>query len=370
MTEREEGRDGSSGAGCPRCEQLPDGVPEGGILYLAPPSNHIASKLNDALDGAGLPWESVEGEVLSLRLGEEGLRPVSEALGGELTTPEREEVRAVVLPADREPSLAELLRAESWSTLAEREGSEWLIGVLSEGRLETHFQPIVDAADPLRVHGHECLLRGRTPEGEIISPGRLFGAAREADLLFQLDREARTTAIREAARLEVAGHIFINFNPVSIYDPAFCLRTTVGAADAVGMAPERVVFEVVESDDVGDPDHLHDIVDYYRNAGFRVALDDLGKGYGSLTLLERLRPDVVKLDMELIRDVDQDAYKSEIAGHIVEMARRLGIETVAEGVERRGEWEWARDRGVDYVSGFLFARPARPPAEPRLPPEE
>ena len=81
----------------------------------------------------------------------------------------------------------------------------------------------------------------------------------------------------------------------------------------------------------------------------------------------RLEPDFVKLDVELIRDVDKDPYKAEIAAALLRLAQKLGITTIAEGIETAAEWRWARDHGADYVQGYLFARPASPPALPQVP---
>lgn len=126
---------------------------------------------------------------------------------------------------------------------------------------------------------------------------------------------------------------------------------------------------MIETEELADSRDLVDILAQYRAAGFRVALDDLGAGYGSLTLLERLRPDLVKFDRDLITDIDNSPSKQAIVSGLVGMARELGIATVGEGVERRAEWEWLRGAGVDYVQGFFFARPANPPPRPSLPAE-
>ena len=88
-----------------------------------------------------------------------------------------------------------------------------------------------------------------------------------------------------------------------------------------------------------------------------MALDDLGAGYGSLNLLHQLQPDVIKLDRELIRGVDRDPYKAVIAEKLLELAQKLGITTLAEGIETAGELQWVRDHGVDLVQGFFIARP-------------
>lgn len=238
--------------------------------------------------------------------------------------------------------------------------------MLREDRLETHFQPIVHAADPGEVFGYECLTRGRAADGRLIPPGELFAAATAADLLFPLDRAARLAAIRSAARHGVPCRVFINFNPSSIYTPSFCLRTTFRAVEQYGCDPARVVFEVVESEEVKDTNHLLEILKEYRAAGFAVALDDVGAGYSSLNLLARLRPDFVKLDMGLIRHVDTDPYKASVVGKLLEMARELGVRSVVEGVETAGEWQWAADHGANFVQGYLFARPAAVPPQPVL----
>ena len=167
-----------------------------------------------------------------------------------------------------------------------------------------------------------------------------YQAAKEADLLFPLDRAARLSAIRSAVSHGLDdgnSRLFINFNPTSVYDPVFCLRTTVSAIAETGLKRDRIVFEVVESDQIEDIGNLTKITDYYRNAGFKVALDDLGSGYGSLNLLCGLKPDFVKLDMQLMRGIDQDFYKAQIVGKLLEMAQRLGVMTVAEGIETEGE---------------------------------
>nr|WP_275957875.1 EAL domain-containing protein [Rhabdochromatium marinum] len=233
--------------------------------------------------------------------------------------------------------------------------------MLENQRLTMHFQPIVLASDPSRAYAHECLLRGVDDQGRMVAPNALFAAARSAELLFHLDRAARLTAVNTAERLNLATPIFINFTPTAIYDPAFCLRTTIAAAQRTGWAPERFVFEVVETEELANTRDLVAILAEYRAAGFRVALDDLGAGYGSLTLLERLHPDIVKFDRELITEIDHSPSRQAIVTALVGMARQLGIATVGEGVETRAEWEWLREAGVDYVQGFLFARPANPP---------
>ncbi len=95
-------------------------------------------------------------------------------------------------------------------------------------------------------------------------------------MLFQVDLAARLSAIQEAVRHGVEDNLFINFTPNAIYDPKFCLRSTVRSVDEASLDHGRIVFEVTETEQAGDVEHLRNIVDYYRERGFRVALDDMG----------------------------------------------------------------------------------------------
>ncbi len=162
----------------------------------------------------------------------------------------------------------------------------------------------------------------------------------------------------------MSSYLFINFNPTAIYQPDFCLKTILAAITKADLSPERVVFEVVESDEIHDTDHLLHLLSFYRERGFKVALDDLGAGFSSLNLLTKMRPDFIKLDRELVRDVDKDPYKATITANLLAMARTLPVATIAEGIETPGEYAWLKEHGADYLQGFLFARPAQePPTE-------
>ena len=348
---------------CARCEALPDPVPEAGTLFRAPPLPHSATTARAVIGRAGLMAEDAAPGVIAVRLTAGALGRLVDALAAALGHGELCDARVLVLPEGATPSLADLPRMQPLATLVAKLRGRWLHAMIRADRLVTHFQPIVRANDTGEVFAHECLLRGVAEDGVLIPPGVLYNTARAADLMFPLDRAARLRAIRGAVEAGVSGRLFINFNPSSVYDPAFCLRTTVAAVARAGLDPADVVFEVVESDEA-HPD-LKRITRYYRDAGFRVALDDLGAGFAGLNMLSTLRPDFIKLDMALIREVDRDPHRAGVVAQLLEMARRLGVGTVAEGVETASELAFVRDHGVDYVQGFLIARPACPPSAPK-----
>jgi EAL domain-containing protein (putative c-di-GMP-specific phosphodiesterase class I) len=235
--------------------------------------------------------------------------------------------------------------------------------MLREDRLTTAFQPIVEVNASEQIFAYECLMRGEE-DGQLVAPYRMLEVARGADLMFQLDLAARLAAIKGAAKHKITGKIFINFNPTTIYDPVYCLRSTINTLSELGLSNEQIVFEVVESDQVTDLAHLKNIINYYRKVGFEGALDDLGSGFSSLNMLHELRPDYVKLDMQLIRNVHQDPYKASITGKLLEAANELHVQTIAEGIECSEEFEWVCEHGASFVQGYYIAKPALVPPIP------
>lgn len=348
---------------CKICELQPAPMPESGRLYIAPPVAHAEGRLQSALRRAEIPFDEPAPGTIGLDLAPGLLPRLVDELGANLGHQEIQNARALLTDADRPVTVADLAATQPLAELLARVRGEWLAELIREERLTTVFQPIVCSGRPDVVFAHECLLRGLDRDGVAIPPGRMYEAARASGLLFALDRAARLRSIKAAVEQGLPGLIFINFNPASVYDPAFCLRSTIAAATEANLTPDRIVFEVVESDE-GHAD-LPGILARYRAAGFRVALDDLGAGFGSLNRLATLRPDFIKVDMHLIQGVDRDTYKAGITAKILEMAQRLGIGTIAEGVETEQELEWVEAHGVDYVQGFLFGRPVCPPAPPR-----
>lgn len=361
-TEKSTAAGKATGGGCARCEGLPREPRGSGTLYLWTPLGHTATKVRRYLEARRFAPEKATGGGVAVPVGEDGLRGLLSGLSGEaLTGTELGETRSLFKPDGEELEVADIPRVEPLARLASLGRSEWLLALLSGGRLTCHFQPIVSARQPAEVYAQECLLRGVGEDGAEIPPSSIFEAARESGLLFQTDLAARRAAILTAAARGVGTNVFVNFTPTSVYDPVFCLRSTVETVDEAGLSRENVTFEVTESEDVGDPEHLADIARYYREQGFRIALDDLGSGYSSLNLVHRLRPDFVKLDMGLIRDVDTDPYKAVIARKLLELAGGLGIRTIVEGVETPGELDWIQREGADFVQGYLIARPSAEP---------
>ena len=347
---------------CPKCDSIPETTPKEGQLFLWPPVAHVTGKILAAAKLINLPVSKTESAVtLTINYSRPGFRDLIDAVSKDLLPEELSETKALIMAPNTSPEIDDIGRITSLSAIRAALGAEWLGDLLRENRLNSAFQPIFPINDLTTPYGHECLLRGVAPDGSEISPGVLFGAAHSATLLFQLDRAARAANVRNAHQAKVDGNLFINFTPSSIYDPDFCLRSTIDVVEECGLDRNNVIFEVIETEKIRSTAHLGTILRSYRDSGFRVALDDIGSGYSTLNMLPDLRPDIIKIDRELIDHVDHDSYKQAIVSKLIDLAKQLGIEVVAEGIERQEELEFLAEHKVDYVQGFLLGRPSPKP---------
>jgi EAL domain-containing protein (putative c-di-GMP-specific phosphodiesterase class I) len=335
---------------------------EAGRLFLWFPVPHTLTKVTAYLRQRGLEYELMhERPGLSFDCQPGQAQEIACNLAKLLAPRELIETQVLFIRGAIQPQLQDFSDIASLQRFVKLNQSDWLVEMLAEERFTSYFQPIVSIQNTSQIYGYESLLRGLDEQGNLLSPKPILELATEAGLLSQLDQLARLNTIAQFSRHQVEGKIFINFTPTALYDPVSCLRSTVEAIDQAGISHERVVFEVVESDNPQDLAHLKAVLQYYRDAGFLVALDDLGSGYSSLNLLHQLRPDFIKLDMELIRDVHQDPYKASITEKLLEITQKLNIRTVAEGIECMEELNWLRERDATFAQGYLIGKPSAVP---------
>lgn len=219
------------------------------------------------------------------------------------------------------------------------------------GRIAMAFQPIVDASTRA-VFAQEALVRGThgEPAAQVLST-----VAQENRYAF--DQACRMVAIRTAAEVGLDSMLSINFLPNAVYDPQHCLQATFAAARDANWPLSRVIFEVAEHEKIADNAHLVSILTAYKAHGFLTAIDDFGAGYAGLNLLADFQPDLVKLDIGLVRGVDSDRPRRAILRHMVDLCAELGVDIIAEGVETPGESAALLDLGIHLHQGFLYARP-------------
>jgi EAL domain-containing protein (putative c-di-GMP-specific phosphodiesterase class I) len=214
------------------------------------------------------------------------------------------------------------------------------------------FQPIVDVA-ARSVWGHEALVRG--PAGE---PAPTVLAQVSDANRYKFDQACRVKAIRTAAEIGLQERLSINFLPNAIYRPEVCIQTTLQAARTHGWPIERIVFEATEGERVADAGWLAEVLAEYQRMGFLTALDDFGAGYAGLNLLANFQPDIVKIDMELVRNVHASRARQAITHGVLRICQELGITVIAEGVETADERDFFLHAGVRLMQGYAFARPA------------
>jgi EAL domain-containing protein (putative c-di-GMP-specific phosphodiesterase class I) len=216
------------------------------------------------------------------------------------------------------------------------------------------FQPIVDVSRNC-IWGYEALVRGTNGEPAFNVLDQVTEQQR-----YRFDQAARVFAI------ETAGVLFgsqdlklsINFMPNAVYEPSACIQKSLAAAKRANFPHRNLMFEFTENERMSDPAHVQRIVEAYRKLGFLTALDDFGAGYAGLGLLARLQPDLIKIDMELLRDIHLSAAKQAIVCGIAGIAQSLDITLLAEGVENEEEFAVLRGSGISLFQGYLFAKPA------------
>ena len=238
--------------------------------------------------------------------------------------------------------------------------------VLLEDKLATVFQPVVDLRNRSLL-GLEALSRG--PEGTFFhAPLRLFELATESDLAFELDRKCRRRALHSARALPAGLKLFINVLPSALYDPEFQGESLIAQLQPLGLSPERIVLEITEKYAIENYDVFAESLAEFTRLGFKIAVDDVGAGYSGLEKIAHLNPNYLKLDRELIKDIDSSYIRREMSRALKNFADKIGSTIIAEGIEREGELRALVDLGIQYGQGFLLARPA-PTLPAFLPPE-
>ncbi|AMM18476.1 diguanylate phosphodiesterase (plasmid) [Burkholderia sp. PAMC 28687] len=213
------------------------------------------------------------------------------------------------------------------------------------------FQPIVDLSDST-IYGYEALVRGVNGE-----PAHTVLSQVDDTNRYPFDQLCRTTAIARAAQLGLDAYLSINFMPNAVYRPEACIRSTFEAAQKYDFPIDRIIFETIEGENIIDRPHLVSIFREYKKFGFQTAIDDFGAGYSGLTLLVDFQPDLIKLDMAMIRGIDTDSVRQCIVRGILTICRDLGISVIAEGIETRGERDFLSASGVTLMQGYFFAKP-------------
>jgi EAL domain-containing protein (putative c-di-GMP-specific phosphodiesterase class I) len=317
-------------------------------MYVYAPTDILIQRLKGVLSEKDVPF-SLHNQTFALKNRADRDR-LLKTLQSELSGPEAEALRVTF-------DLVNLMGAKSLAQLAFRAETSWFEDALLNHRFVHWFQPIVDVRNGC-IAGHECLIRlEKGDEGKFYGGQQIIDAAVARGDLHMFDSYSRRLAIRSAAQQHTGGKVFINFLPSSIYDPAFCMASTLEALKDTHLRPEDIVFEVVECEQVHDPRHLRKIVSFYREKGFAVALDDVGSGSNSIQMMSEIRPDFIKLDKSIVWNFSTQIGLKSIR-KLAELGAETNIAVIAEGVETEAMRDAMLDCGISLMQGYYFGKPA------------
>ncbi|MBD8532168.1 MULTISPECIES: EAL domain-containing protein [unclassified Massilia] len=235
---------------------------------------------------------------------------------------------------------------------------------LAEGALELHYQPQVNLASGAPI-GAEALLRWRDPRRGWVSPATFIPIAENRRMIGALGKWVLGEACRQLrawfdAGMRFPGRLWINLSAQQLDDPDTVVHIRTMTAEA-GVPPSSLGLELTESGLMADVEGAIRTMATLRADGFAIAIDDFGTGYSSLAYLKRLPADKLKIDMSFVRDMLRDHHDHTIVTTIIGMARNLGLEVIAEGVEEHAQSQALRTLGCDQAQGYHFGRPE--PAE-------
>lgn len=240
----------------------------------------------------------------------------------------------------------------------------YLTTILQRNSLTSFFQPIFCSRSG-EVFGYEALARPVVgpigANGKSLDIERMFQDAEKCGRLAQLDVLCRETALRESLRhglQETGNALFLNICPLVLSDPIHQAETTDALIEELGLSKDRLVLELTEAVAVQDYNRFRMAVAYYRDQGYKIAIDDFGVGYGGLKMLSMIEPDFVKIDRHFVSNIDRASVRYNLVDMIATACHRMGIHVVAEGVERPEELQVLLDMGIELLQGYHLAPPA------------
>jgi EAL domain-containing protein (putative c-di-GMP-specific phosphodiesterase class I) len=259
--------------------------------------------------------------------------------------------RVVQFALNEAKEMAQLIRSQR-----KLESKQLLQDMIIGENIKSLFQPIFNLQEGT-VHGYEALCRG--PKGtKLEDASALIAAARRNDLAFEIDHLSRRKAIEAARKLDSSYKLFINTLPFSPQDPRFRGLHLIDLFRDAELHPQQLVLEVTERQAITDFSAFVEEMSYFTNMGCLTAVDDIGGGYSELERIVHIRPNYLKLDRLLIRDIHESFVKRQSIQLLMNLAKDIDASVVAQGIERKEELHTIRELGVTYGQGFLLAQPA------------
>ncbi len=228
---------------------------------------------------------------------------------------------------------------------------------VASGRVRAYYQPLIDLSSG-RCVGAEALARWVREDGEMVSPDIFIPLAEQAGLVPEITLAIVVATLHDLGKLlRKRPELCININlaPEDLTSESFGDELNRNLTEA-GVAPASIKLEITERAMV-DTDASREVIRGFRIRGHRIAVDDFGTGYSSLAYLQRLELDTLKIDKAFVDAIGTEAVTNHVIGHVIEMAKSLQLDMVAEGIESQHQADWLIEHGVEYGQGFLYSRP-------------
>ncbi|MFL0253027.1 GGDEF domain-containing protein [Clostridium neuense] len=236
------------------------------------------------------------------------------------------------------------------STLSELEK------IIKTQSINTVFQPIVSLSTG-DIIGYEALSRG-PEDSPLYMPEKLFEAAEIYKRTWELELACRIKAIERSKNMPNGKLLFLNVDPKIIKDKNFKKGLTKEFLLENNISPETIIFEITEKTAILDYKNFTSILNNYTNQGYKIAIDDTGSGYSGLKTISETKPNYIKLDIDLIRNIDSDSFKQSLIKAFVSFAKSTKISLIVEGIETKEELKALIDLGVDAGQGFFLKKPS------------
>lgn len=227
--------------------------------------------------------------------------------------------------------------------------------ILEGGYIKSVYQPIVSLTDG-QIFGYEALSRISNDEIEM-NIEEMFRIADRMNKSWELETLCRTKALESSAHMDIKKKLFLNVNSNIIHDPEFQEGFTKNRLNAYGLDSDNVIFEITERVAVIDNNAFLTSINHYKSQNYGIAIDDVGAGYSGLNTLTNVKPNLLKLDMNLVRDIDTDEIKFALCKAMVDFGKNAGIQLIAEGIETEDELKTLIKLGVDFGQGYFLGIP-------------
>ena len=238
--------------------------------------------------------------------------------------------------------------------------SALLEAIIDARQLSAVFQPII-ALERGEFVGYEGLIRGPS-DSPLHAPADLFEAARAADRLFDLEHSAREITVRSFVDRGLEGSLFLNCCPESLTSTRLHRQLIDGEWGGANLESDRLVIEVTEIGNIEMDETFDRIVTELKQAGYRIAIDDIGSGFGNAVLWERMQPDLIKTDGRFASD-SGSTFKRAFIRSLFGLANEFGVQVIVEGVESQESLRMLFEIGIDFAQGFLIQIPSDQPAD-------